>query len=89
MELEHSPEQGEKRLSLNINCVLTALKLVLEMLTVRYVCWVARLVKVLTCNSEDAVFESRPAGAPKSVPYIQDCASFVTQITPPKFPSAL
>jgi hypothetical protein len=61
MELERSAEQGEKRLSLNVNRVLTALKLVLEILMVRCVCWVAQSVTVLT-----ALFESRPAGSPKS-----------------------
>lgn len=82
MELEHSAEQGAKRLSLDINRVLTALKLVLEILRVRYGCWVA----FLTCNSEGTVFDSRTAH-PLSwlqlfcrlVPYIQDCAALVTQ----------
>ena len=96
MELERSAEQGAKRLSLNINRVLTALKLVLEILKVRYGCWVAQSVTFLTCNSEGAVFDSRTAH-PLSwlqlfcrlVPYIQDCAAPVTQITPRTLPSAL
>ena len=61
MELEHSDEQGAKRLSLNVNRVLTALKLVLEILRVRYGCWLAQSVMFLICNSEGAVFDSRTA----------------------------
>jgi hypothetical protein len=36
MDLEHLAEQRAKRLSLNINRGLTALKLILEVLRVRY-----------------------------------------------------
>ena len=96
MELEHSAEQGAKRLSLNVNCVLTALKLVLEILRVRYGCCVAQSVTFLTCNSEGAVFDSRTAHPlswlrlfGRLVAYIQDCAALVTQITPRTLPSAL
>ena len=86
MELEHSDEQGAKRLSFNTNRVLTALKLVLEILRVRYGCSVAQSVMFLVCNSEGSVFDSRTAH-PLSclqlfcrlVPYIQNCAALVTQ----------
>jgi hypothetical protein len=86
MELEHSTEPGAKHLSLDINRVLTALKLVLEILRVRYGYWVTQSVTLLTCNSEGAVFQSRPAHPLSWLklfcrlnPYIQHCAALVTQ----------